>query len=121
METETDAFLRQISDPATLNDADIEQDFRAMLKRGRDRRIGKAQAAEALHGKPYPPSRKFVQKVPDGSTRSWIKLYHLHGFKKHARDHMADHNVIPPLYAEQDMVEEVITECMSNGQKRYIV
>ena len=39
---------------------------------------------------------------------------------------MADHRVIPPLYAEQDMVERVVaellhSECMSNGQKRYIV
>ena len=34
---------------------------------------------------------------------------------------MADHRVIPPLYAEQDRVERVTAECMSNGQKRYIV
>ena len=34
---------------------------------------------------------------------------------------MADHRVIPPLYAEQDMVERVNAECMSDGQKRYVV
>ena len=97
-----------------------------MLKMGKDKHICTTQtqslkAAKALHGKPYPRSHKFVESLPDGSTRSSIKIHHLHGFKKHARDHMADHRVIPPLYAEQDRVERVTAECMSNGQKRYIV
>ena len=34
---------------------------------------------------------------------------------------MVEHRVIPPLYAEQGMVERVNAECMFNGQKCYMV
>ena len=90
-----------------------------MRKRGMDKHNERAKAAEALHGKPYPPSHKSVKSLPDGSTKTSNKTHYLHGFKKHARDHIADHRVIPPLYAEQDMVERGNAECMPNGQTRY--
>ena len=120
-DTTAEAFLQKLHHPTTSNDDDITQDFEAMLKRGKDKHNAKAKAAKALHEKPYTRSNKFMESLPDGSTKSSIKIHHLHGFKKHARDHMADHRVIPPLYAEQDRVERVTAECMSNGQKRYIV
>ena len=110
-----EAFLKKIHHPTTSNDDDITQDFEAMLKIGKDKHNAKAKAAKALHGKPYPRSHKFVESLPDGSTRSSIKMHHLHGFKKHARDHMADQRVIPPLYAEQDRVERVTQRACQTG------